>query len=581
MTRIPLPDLPAAVQGNPVFERMPDAERRRLFRWAGAVVAGGLLPPLANASGAAATAFMAASSAATPATPATATAAASAAAAGTPVRGGTLIGIAYPEPPTLATHLNGANPISLITSKIYDRLFIDGNAGELIPRLALSLQTSADGRTVTIKLREGVRWHDGHAFGADDVKYSIEQIWPLAVMGVSDVIEKVVAPDAHTVQLKLRQRWPVLPRYLGTNSSQILPRHLYEGTDIATNPYNTRPVGTGPFVFKEWQRGSHIVLERNPDYYLAGLPYLDRIVWKVINDSASRAAALETGAAHFAVRNPVTFSDAARLQKLDTLVLDTRQYEPTSFWLEFNLRDPVLAKLAVRQAIAHAIDRKALVKTVWGGYGAPMDSPIPSGVPEYFTRDLPQYPFDPAHAEKLLDQAGLPRKADGWRFRLVHDFIPFGDDYRRTGEFVRQALRRVGIDASLGAKDLPTWSRDVFTNRNFQMISSWGGWISDPQASLDIRYGARGDRVGSPWSNASGYRNKEIDALLDQTRSGENPAQRIASYKRVQQIVQADLPVLPLLEVQWFSVYAKRLRNVDEFPAQTRNNFANVWLSKA
>ncbi|WP_373990785.1 ABC transporter substrate-binding protein [Duganella sp. BuS-21] len=558
------------MDSNSVFDSLAAPQRRRLLRWAGAALAGGL-PLAAQASGAAAAAIMAAGG----------TAVSNAAAIGAPVRGGTLVGIAYPEPPTLATHLNGANPISLITSKIYDRLFVDNGQGGLEPRLALSAKPSDDGRTITIKLRPNVRWHDGHAFGADDVKYSLDVIWPRSATNITAVIDKVTTPDQLTVLLHLKQRWPVLMRYLGTNGGQILPRHLYQGTDLATNPYNTKPVGTGPFVFKEWQRGSHIVLERNPDYYIPGLPHLDRIVWKVINDSASRAAALETGAAHFAVRNPITFSDAARLQKLDTLVLDTKQYEPTSFWLEFNLRDPVLGKLEVRQAIAHAVDRAALVKTVWGGYGAPLDGPVPSGVKEYFTRDLQQYPFDPAKAEKLLDQAGLPRKADGWRFKLVHDFIPFGDDYRRTGEFVRQALRRIGIDASLGAKDLSTWSRDVFTNRQFQVISSWGGWTADPQASLEIRYGARGDRPGVPWSKASGYSNKEVDALLEQSRSGENPAQRVVNYKRLQQIVTADLPVLPLLEVKWFSVYAKQLRNVDEFPSQTRNNFANVWLSKA
>jgi peptide/nickel transport system substrate-binding protein len=205
---------------------------------------------------------------------------------------------------------------------------------------------------------------------------------------------------------------------------------------------------------------------------------------------------------------------------------------------------------------------------------------VPSGVAEYFTKDVPTYPFDPKRAEQLLDAAGFPRKAGGWRFRLTHDFIPFGDDYRRTGEYVRQALRRVGIDASLGGKDLSTWTRDVFTNRNFQVISTWGGWTRDPQNSLDIRFGARGDKRGVPWYKVSGYANKEIDTLLEPTRSGADPALRKTNYKRIQQIVQAELPVLPLLEVYFFSVLSRRVRNVDELPYQTRNNFANVWLAK-
>ncbi|WP_338762576.1 ABC transporter substrate-binding protein [Massilia sp. METH4] len=535
---------------NPVFDALPDPGRRRLLRLGGAALAGGSLPLLAGA-------------------------------ADTPVRGGTLVAIAHPEPSTLATHVNGANPISIVTSKIYDRLFTEGNDYALLPRLGLGIETSADGLDWTIRLRKGVRWHDGHPFDAGDVKFSIEQIWPTYHSAVTNVIAKVSTPDAHTVVLRLKEKWPILVRHLGVSAGQILPQHLFEGTDILTNPYNNKPVGTGPFRFKEWQRGSHIVLERNPDYYLPGLPHLDRIVWKVINDSASRAAALETGAAHYAARNPITFSDAARLKGNPNLAIDTQQYEPNSYWLEFNLRDPVIGKLAVRQAIAHAIDRAALVKTVWGGYGAPLDAPVPSGVPEYFTKDVPTYPFDPKRAEQLLDAAGLPRKAGGWRFRLTHDFIPFGDDYRRTGEFVRQALRRVGIDVSLGAKDLSTWTRDVFTKRDFQVISTWGGWTRDPQNNLEIRFGARGDKRGVPWYKVSGYANREVEALLAPTRSGADPALRKTNYRRVQQLVQAELPVLPLLEVYFFSVFNKRVRNVNELPYQTRNNWANVWLAKA
>ncbi|TWI67342.1 peptide/nickel transport system substrate-binding protein [Pseudoduganella lurida] len=542
---------------NPVYASLPVPARRQLLRMGGAALAAGMLPGVG---------FAAPKPAAGPSE--------------TPVRGGTLTAICFPEPSTLATHINGANPISLVTSKIYDRLFVDDNNGGFEPRLATSFATSPDGLALTLKLREGVLWHDGHPFDSGDVKFSIEKIWSISMSTILSVIDRITAPDKYTVILHLKQKWPVLQRHL-TQASVILPQHLYEGTDVVTNPHNVKPVGTGPFRFKEWQRGSHIILERNPDYYIKGLPHLDRIVWKVINDSASRAAALETGAAQYAARNPVTFSDAARLAKRGDLVIDTKQYEPNTYWLEFNLKDPIVGKLAVRQAIAHAVDRAALVKTVWGGYGAPLDAPVPSVIPEYFTKDVPKYPFDLKRAEQLLDQAGYPRGAGGWRFKLVHDFIPFGDDYRRTGEFVRQALRRVGIDASLGAKDLSTWTRDVFTNRNFQVISSWGGWSRDVQLSLDSRYTKRGDKPGVPWSKVSGYSNPEVEKLLEPTRSGADPALRKANYKRVQQIVAADLPTLPLLEVYFFSVYSKRVRNIDELPYQTRNNWANVWLAKA
>lgn len=502
-----------------------------------------------------------------------------------PAYGGTLSAIVHPEPPILSPLLNTATPIVLVATKINDGLVDYALDGSIKPQLAESWDFSKDGLTLTFKLRKGVTWHDGKPFTSADVKFSIEEgLLKYSSTGkrIFRTLSKVEAPDDRTVVLTLSEPTPVIYRNLNAQALWLLPKHLYEGSDIRSNPWNAKPIGTGPFVFKEYVRGSHIALDRNPNYWDQGKPYLDRVLFKIIPDAAGRAAAFETGAVQFGQQHPITFADAARLKASGKVVVDTRGYEfsPTWFWLEPNHKNEYLKHLKVRQAIAHAIDRNLLLKTVWGGYGKPAVSPIPSTLtPFHISEGLQQYPFDPKRAEQLLDEAGFPRKADGWRFKLTHDFIPYGDDYRRTGEFVRQALRRVGIDVTLGSQDLTTWLKSVFTDYNFDLISSWGNAGADPQMGIETRFWSKARQPGTAWTVVSEYKNDELDAALEAAQTEVDPQKRVESYKTVQRIVQRDLPLIPLFEIEWFSVYDKRLRGLTDTPNQRGNNFASVYFA--
>ena len=498
-------------------------------------------------------------------------------------RGGSVNAVVHPEPPTLAFFINTSTPGRTVVSKIFDGLLDYGPDLKPRPQLAESVDVSADGLTVRLQLRKNVLWHDGKPFTAADVKFSAEEIWrkyaPTA-RRVFQYLTKVDTPDAHTVVLTLSKPTPVILNALDVVAAPVLPKHLYEGTDIPNNPYNNKPVGTGPFVFKEWSRGSHIALERFDRYWVPGLPYLDRLTFKIIPDVAGRATALETGAVHYGERNPVTFADADRLAKLPNLVVSKEGYDGFAGWLWLipNLRDPIVAKLEVRQAILHAIDRNALVKTVWGGYAVPATGPVSSLLKTFYTADTQQYPFDRKKAEALLDAAGYPKKADGWRFKLDHDFIPFGDDYRRTGEFVRQALRAVGIDVTLRAQDLPTWTKNVFGDYKFQLVSSWGINWQDPQIGVEQHYWSKAESKGTAWQNASGYASPEADRLLEAAQTERDPAKRVEIYRAFQQLAEKDLALLPLFEFRWFGVWDKRLRNVTDTFNHSQNNFARVWL---
>ncbi len=174
----------------------------------------------------------------------------------------------------------------IIASNVFSMLIRLDRSFKPVPDLAKSWTISDDGLTYTFRLNEGVKWHDGTPFSSADVKFTIDDvILPLHTRAgtYKSVIDRVETPDANTVVIRLKQPFGPLMNALGYDFL-ILPQHLYEGTDIKANPYNAKPVGTGPFKFAEWKKGSYVILEKNKDYFVKGIPYLDRLVFQEIPD---------------------------------------------------------------------------------------------------------------------------------------------------------------------------------------------------------------------------------------------------------------------------------------------------------
>jgi peptide/nickel transport system substrate-binding protein len=453
------------------------------------------------------------------------------------------------------------------------------------PELAESWELSADGRRIVFHLRQGVKWHDGKPFTAADVKWSLENVWKTIHPRNKTLFENVLeveTPDAHTVILNLST--PSLPILSVINGvgSVILPKHLYEGTDILNNPHNNSPVGTGAFVFKEWKRGEYVLLEKNPDYWDKGRPYLDRIIFRIMPDASSRAAALEKGEAQYAPYNPVPFREVGRLAQLPGLKVETRGYEWLSplMYLDFNVENKYLKDARVRRGIAHALDLNALTRVVWFGYGKPAISPVPSSLPAFFDADVPKYAFDLKKAEALLDEAGFKRGANGVRFTLGHDFLPYGDDYRRTGEFIKQSLKRVGIEVDIRSQDSAAFIKRIYADRDFDTSISYNNAFPDPQIGVVRAFWSGWLGTGTAWTNGSGYRNKEVDDLINAAAVEGNPQKRIEILKRFQQIVLTDLPTLPLLEIHFFTVYSSDLQDVVTQGDQVYSTLKKVWFVK-
>lgn len=487
-------------------------------------------------------------------------------ATGEPARGGILRVAIGPEQPHLNSAFYTHMHTGMLSTKIVEGLVSYDLDLNPVPALAESWQVAEDGLSIIFNLRRGVKWHDGKDFTAADVAYTMTHVWKrLNSYGRAAFanVTAVETPDAHTAIFRLSAPASYILSSLNGYAAQILPRHIYEGTDIAINPANIAPIGTGPFVFREWVRGSHIRLERNPAYWQPGKPYLDGVIFRVIPDAAARAIALESGEVDVVYSAlPLSsldrFADANRFQIIRTDGL----FLGSIFLAQINTRRPYFADRRARQALLHALDREALLRVVWRGYGKLAAGPVPSSVVRYFTGDTPQYPYDPRRAEQLLDEAGLGRGAGGRRFAIKLDYRPGSAEEARAAEFIKQYLGRVGIDVDLRLADSATWVRRVYTELDYDLVIPSLHMLADPTLGVQRLYWTKNIIVGAPYSNSSGYSNPELDRIMEAAQVEADEARRRALIHDWQRIAQQDLPILDLIEQTWLTVASARYRKL-------------------
>jgi peptide/nickel transport system substrate-binding protein len=483
-----------------------------------------------------------------------------------PVRGGILRVAQAAEPPMLVSAFNTSTFIGLISSKILEGLVEYDFQMNPKPLLAESWTVSPDGKTYTFKLRGGVKWHDGQPFSSADVQFSAMEVWkkrhPRSLVTWAN-LQSVDTPDAATAVFNFAKPIPFLLSFLGRWESQIVAKHIYADKDVLTNPANNAPIGTGPYVFKEWKKGDFVRVERNPTYWQAGQPYLDQIIFRFITDAGSRAAAFETQEVHLGCFTPVSLSDMKRLAALPHIGVETRGYEMFGavYLMEVNHRHEQLKDKRVRQAIMHALDRKFIIDTIWFGYGKVATGPVTSASPFYTTAGVPQYAYDVAKANKLLDDAGYKRGANNMRFKLTTEYPTIQAEIARTAEYMKQALGRIGIDLELRASDLATAIRRYYTDYDFNVTQNWLYSLPDPSAGVQRLYYGPNIRKGVAFANASGYSRPDLDKLWDEALVETDVAKRKVLMHKAQQIVQEDLPNLTIAEMQFLTVFNKRLRN--------------------
>ncbi|CDX57190.1 Extracellular solute-binding protein family 5 [Mesorhizobium plurifarium] len=503
----------------------------------------------------------------------------------TPKKGGRLVLAADSEPRNLNPAIVASNGVFFISSKIVETLAeasFDGKDG-LEPRLALSWEGAADGLSVTFKLRDGVKWHDGKPFTSADVAFSALQIWkPLQNLGrtVFKDLEAVDTPDELTAVFKFAKPTPFqLIRNALPALSSVVPKHLYEVGKIEDNPANNAPVGTGPFKFAEYKAGQYYRLTRNDAYWGKDEPYLDEIVYQVLPDRTSAAAALEAEEIQLAAFSAVPLADLDRISKVPGLKVITKGYEGLTYQLvvEINHRRKELADLKVRQAIAHAIDKDFVVKTIFLGYAATATGPVPKNDPQFYTAEVPTYAFDVAKANALLDEAGYKRADDGKRFALKLLPAPYFNETKQFGDYLRQALAAIGIDAAIVNNDSAAHIKAVYTDHAFDLAVGPPVFRGDPAISTTILVQS-GIPDGVPFSNQGGYKNADLDALIVKASETLDTAARTELYKEFQKKVAADLPLINVAEWSFISVARNTVGNIANNPRWAVSNWADTYL---
>jgi peptide/nickel transport system substrate-binding protein len=494
-----------------------------------------------------------------------------------PVTGGRANAVIQPEPPGLMLGIVQNGPTQMVAGNIYESLLRYDAALEPMPQLAKSWEISEDGLTYTFKLRDNVKWHDGEPFTSADVVFSadvfLRETNPRLRASLEHV-EAITAPDDETVVFKLKQPFGPFIGIFEVGTMPMVPKHIYEGTDFAANEANNTPIGTGPFKFKEWVKGSHILLTKNEDYYEEGKPYLDEVYWHVIPDAAARSVAYETGVVDILPGGSIENFDVGRISEMENTCITDKGWEffgPLS-WLWLNNRDGPTADVRFRKAVMYAMDREFAKDALWNGLGKVARSPVSSST-RFFTDDVTDYSYDPDKAKALLTEMGY----DGTPVRLLP--LPYGETWQRWAEAVKQNLEEVGIPVEIVSTDVAGWNQKV-SEWDYDIAFTYLYQYGDPALGVARTYVSSNIAKGSPWNNVEGYENAKIDDLFAKAAVAVGKDARQRLYTEVQQKLVDDVPVAWLLELGFPTIYRCNVKDLVTTGIGVNDGFKNAYIEK-
>lgn len=494
-----------------------------------------------------------------------------------PKKGGTFVGILGADP--VAGNRNTATDLNTFYawSGVFSALvWVDSNR-KINGDLAESWTISPDEKTYTFKLRQA-KFHDGTPVTSADVKFTLEEVtskYNSQARPILSNVESIDASDPYTVVFKLKAPQAVFLNALAHQFMVVLPKKLYEGTDPRTNPWNAKPIGSGPFKFQEWVKGDHITLVRNDDFYMPGLPYLDKVIFRVMPDAGSRTVAFQKGEADFLPGQFLAREQATALKgSVPGVYVDDTKGPPGEELLFFNTTKKPLDNVKVRTAIAQAIDQKQIAEKAFFGVGAqPSTTHLEQRLGAFWNPNVKLPAFDVAAANKALDEAGYPKQADGTRFALEIAYQPGNDSDRRSAELVRDMLAAVGIKVTAQVYDSATIGKVVFVDGTFDMFTGSFTSNNDPQLGMASKYTTVGIKVVN--ANGSRYTNPEVDTLFSQGAATTDLEKRKAAYWKIQEILAKDMPTLPLIDYMNVDFYRPELKGYELTPLGFPN--MHIW----
>jgi ABC-type transport system substrate-binding protein len=489
------------------------------------------------------------------------------------VYGGTVIYAAGADPDRLDPANAESNPAEAVNRMMYENLVKFDEKLRIVPGLATSWEQAKDGLTWTFHLRKGVKFHDGTPFNAEAVRVFIERMIgpekPSRAGLYVPFVKSVEVVDDYTIKINLKTPFAFFLNNLAHSASGIVsPTALKTyGKDIAR-----RACGTGPFKFVEWIHGDHLTMVRNDDYW-GGKPYLDKIIVKTVKEDSARVMMLQSGDAHLIVRIPA--EDIPRLEKDAKIKLDSTETLRT-LYIGINCSKKPFTDVRVRQALNYAVDKEAIVQSIYQGralVASGIVAPLATG---YFP--VKGYPYDPEKAKKLLAEAGYPK---GFKAKLWSPHGRYPKDFE-LAQAVQQQLKKVGVDCTLDTMEwaayLAATRKPVKENESELFLLGWAPSTAEARWILYPLYTT--EQWVPQGNNRSFFSNKEFDELVNKFTRATNKTEMDKYLKEAQELLVKEAPSIFLLVTKETIGYSQKLKGVINSPLELTYFDHQTYLEK-
>jgi peptide/nickel transport system substrate-binding protein len=471
-----------------------------------------------------------------------------------PKQGGTLTIVRLSDATKLDPHFITDIPsANIVYQKVYEGLVAPDKDFKIQPLLAKEWKIIND-TTWEFKLREGVTFHDGTPFNADAVKKTFDRLLDPKTGSPQrtkfSMIKEVKVIDDNTVQLLLEYPYAPLLSILASNEGSIIsPKAITEAPEKLAE----HPVGTGPFVFEEWKSGQEISLKKNANYW-GKKPNIDRVVFKVVPEDATRLAMIETGEAQINDQVPVT--EIERIEASKTMGLYRTEGLAVEF-IGFNVKKKPLDDVRVRKAISHAIEREAIIKGVYNNVGTLANEAMSPKVFGYSDKVKP-YDYDLNEAKKLLKEAGYEK---GLELTLVTS-----DRKERINmaEVIQSQLKGIGVKVNIKVMEYGSFIDTINKGEHDMDINGWGNATGDGDYN---QYNLFHSSSQGPAGNHFFYGNPEVDKMIEQARKETDEKTRLKLYEDVMQKEIDDAVYVPIRNYEYLAAYNK--------------NISGFWLNAA
>ena len=434
-----------------------------------------------------------------------------------------------------------------VAENLYSRLVKINFNNEIIPDLAKSWEISKDGKAYTFHLNSGVKWHDGQPCTSDDVKWTYDTI--VAKKGYLSSylqnLDKITCPDANTVVFNLKAPDATVLSTVSFLGAFILPKHLYENTDWTTAaPATTKPVGTGPYKFVDYQKGVSIKMDANADYF-GGAPKIGHLAYKIIPDANTAIQSLNNGELDVLGVMPPA-AQVATLAKTSGVKV-VKNATSGRFYFGFNMRTEPFSNKAVRQAVSMAVNRSEVVDKAFMEAGKLAEGFYTPSIPWAFNADakIPDYNLDAA--KKLMESSGLKKDGDG-NYATVTLATFNLDPFTNIATILQAQLKQIGIKVKINTLEASAFMQLGSSGKGYDMYAMGGSVGPDPS-----NFAPRITKGG--FMNFSGYYNPEVEKLFAQGAVTTDQTARGTIYKNIQKLVADEVPFIPLSEDITVNVY--------------------------